>query len=548
MKPSSFDPDSFISDVAWGMNHDAFQSPASIVALRNYQLGICDDLNASILGKDIKKLKQQEMLGNLNPFRLPRLCNGELKLGVERYCMPLQALTAGTLLLGNTGSGKTNFELILLLQIAACGCPFWVSENYKKQFRHLRPLLRRLGNNLVILRAKDWKWNLLQALGDARIHNIMATDLLTRLLEAPPRAQIILRQTIHALYEKFGIWKGQSKTWPTLFDLYALIYATKGLNEAARDAILDRLGALLVALTPQCAAYRSGWTATDLAKHCIVFEMLDASEQVKQVLLEPTLFSLFQYEIERGVINGKLSLAVAFDDSQRFFARPTTNELTPMDELAGIIRGSGKSLLIALQTLNGLSPKLSSNLANKFFGRLGSGEDYNAIAADMGLTAAQRDWARLHLKPGMFIGQIGTADWRQPFVFQTPLINLPPTATDAEAGESVRALDNVPVVFAPEFAHWQPHSLVEIHSQAPSSRLSDIEVRFLKTVIAQPGKPSGIYTKSLGINGRRAAEIRRRLVDAGYVREHPLATGTRGRTAIVLEPLPPAFEVISEEK
>ena len=118
--------------------------------------------------------------------------------------------------------------------------------------------------------------------------------------------------------------------------------------------------------------------------------------------------------------------------------------------------------------------------------------------------------------------------------------------TDEEAAESIRALDYLPVIPAPEFARWEPHPVNEINAQSSSTRLTEIKLRLLKTVVKQPGKAATFYTKLAGINGRRAAEIRRQLVAAGYLREHSVAAHSRGRTAIVLEPLPPAFEAISE--
>lgn len=73
-----------------------------------------------------------------------------------------------------------------------------------------------------------------------------------------------------------------------------------------------------------------------------------------------------------------------------------------------------------------------------------------------------------------------------------------------------------------------------------SPALSDAESRFLKAVVANPGQPSAQYAKALGLNGSKAARIRKALVARGLVREHPLARKAQGKPALILEPMEPA--------
>ena len=66
------------------------------------------------------------------------------------------------LLAGNTGSTKSNYLNALAIQIAVAGCTIWIAEMYKAQTRHIRPVLARVGINLIILAASQWKYNYLQ--------------------------------------------------------------------------------------------------------------------------------------------------------------------------------------------------------------------------------------------------------------------------------------------------------------------------------------------------------------------------------------------------
>lgn len=535
---------SLFQQIGWGQDHGAFDDEVGKALTRVYQFCPDDPHVRRLIRDRLAPLRTKQAMGELPAFKAARLYNGNVVLGKDAHggiiWILMAWLRAGLLLLANTGGGKTSLLQWLIFQVALQGVPVWLSESYKTQLRRLHGLFARAHLELLILRACDWKWNPLQCHHEnLHLHLATTVDLLVRILVLPSRARSILVQVCHALYRKFGNWEGQRKAWPCLFDVYEAINQNSKLNAAAREAILDRLGALLVSLTPQCAAYRSGWRPADLTQFNIDFEMRGASETAKQLLLQSLLFSVFHAEVERGVVNGPLKLVIAFDDAQRFFeARQSESpDLAPMDELASILRSTGLSLWVMAQTAHGLSPQLLPNLATKIIGRLGGAEDYAALGATMGLTADQIRWAKLHLSPGSFIGQCSEGDWREPFLFKVPLLPLPDNVDNVAAAESLEPLRGLPTEFAEEFAHWQPHHYAEIEtSAAPAkSTLTDAAQRFLVAVVAEPGRRSSDYARLTGLSGKRAAAIRQELIKAGLLRTHAVATGARGRTAIVLE-------------
>jgi hypothetical protein len=567
-------------EVVWGQNHDAFQTPADRAALRNYSLGIRDQQSLELLSQPIHRRQVQEALGQVPPFRKCPLQSPELALGFDEtrqlIGIPIQFLNAGTLAVGCTGAGKTIMLLWMALQLAMRGLRLWVSEMYKTQVRNLRQLLGRAGKDLIILGSRDWKFNLLQAgRCDPQAYLTMAVDLLARILALPPRARTILRQICHGLYEHFGIFRGRHDAWPTLFDAFEAVRANTDLNPPARDAILDRLGALLTSLTPKCAAYRLAWDPVDLARFSIVFEMRSAGESVKSLLLNACLFSLLHHEVSSGQFNQRMDHWVCFEDAQRFFHanQEGDGELSPMDELASVIRGSAKGLCLQVQTLNGLSRGIIPNLTTKIMGRLGAHEDYQRLGADMGMTQEQVQWAKLHLRPGRFIVQLADGDWRLPFIINVPHMRVPASVDDREAAESVKALDVLPTIPATEYAHWRAAHMESIAIADPSEpteptteptastaklaaepvaepsmpSLNDFEIRYLRAVVGNPGRPSSAYAKLAGMSSRRAQGIRQRLVEAGYLCQHAVANNRRGRDSIVLEPLEPARQAVGRQ-
>jgi hypothetical protein len=543
------DPDA----IHWGKARGVFDDELGQRLHRCVKLGATKGWVNQLIHQRIVSAKGRIASGQTPPFEKPYFKENGLYLGEHSYggsaFAPLGTLATGYLILARTGGGKTIFLKHAAPAIASHKLSFWGSDNYKEDLRGMLPAFRRLGLSLVILRAGAWKFNLLEDMvGDPRVHFALIVDLLPRCLGLGERARLVLTHGIHELYRKYNVWNGRTDAYPVLYELFEWIRTTPGLNEPARASLLDRLAALLTSMTPACAAYRKGWKGTDLAKHSIVFEMRSASEAQRQVLLETTLFSVFQSAIIHATPNCRPNLFVAFDDGQRLFTeRPAGSGLTPMDELAGIVRGTGKGICILPQSSVGLSPRLIPNLSSKLFGVLGSPEDLHFAAANLGLTSEQVEWMRYGMRPGTFVAQLATADWNKPFVFRVPLPPRFDSVGEDDVIESLRPLAALPVVPAPEFARWDPFAPIEVTTPATptSPRLSEVELRYLRAVLAQPGQPVTVYRKVAGVSGRRAVEIRERLTQAGLIRQHELATGQRGRHAIVLEPLEAAHAAIA---
>ena len=111
-----------------------------------------------------------------------------------------------------------------------------------------------------------------------------------------------------------------------------------------------------------------------------------------------------------------ISFACSRTHSVFFSARTEGRDVTPGEELAAVVRGTGVGLSMAAQTLSGLPSGLLANLATKVMCRLGSHQDYQSLGADMGMTPEQIQWSKLNLRPGLHIAQFAEGPWRLPFV------------------------------------------------------------------------------------------------------------------------------------
>ncbi len=558
---------SLIDEIVWGKERGAFDDDVGVSLLQVFETGATDPDTAELIFERTRALRFRERMDEDIPFRVPPKLQGQFILGFREdgqpVCAPRDFATQGILLAGNTGSGKSTALTFQGLQWARMpDVSVWLSDMYKTQLRHLRPLFGRCGKELSVARARDLRINPLQTDDrDPVGHAARQTDILASRTGLPPRARTIVKTAILDEYLDYGVLDGRRQEWPCLHDVLVRIESTQGLNAAAREAILDRLGTLLESHPFYRNAWRVGWSPSDLAKYSIVFEMKDASEIGKQVTLETILSSLFHDEIEKGIVNGPLSLVIAFEDSQRFFGEQSSGDgVTPtIIEKAGLIRGTGRALVGLVQTGIGLPKSLSTNLTTRFMGRLGSAEDYHRFGGDMGLTREQIRWAIHHLEPGRFIVQMSDGKWRYPFVAHIPKADVPITVDDVQARESIAPLHELRTVRATEYDKWparppeirtqnQNHEPAENDQQAPSKysgsssqrsvisdRIKKDGIDYLVEISATPIESTTARDRRLEISGWKGNNLRTRLQSEGLIKAHRVNPGTRGGSFNLLE-------------
>jgi hypothetical protein len=285
--------------------------------------------------------------------------------------------------------------------------------------------LARLGIDLVVLDARALRINPLQVpLGvTPQDWTSRASDMLIQVLGLPPRASKLVQTVLFRLYRKFGVFDGAER-YPTLFDLYEAVRADEEANHPARLALLDSLEPVLRSLGPQVLAYRFGWTSTDLAARHLAIEFAGIGEVEKNLLLNSLVLPEFTSRVARGISNPGMDFWILCDEAYRLCSAAGSGQTGAIADLVGLVRGTGIGLDLSVLSTADLAPQVLSNTATKIMGRCGSAADYAAAGHSMGLSADQIQWAQLNLSPGVFIGQLGEGDWRQPFVFRIPPMRL----------------------------------------------------------------------------------------------------------------------------
>jgi len=550
-----------MNDVLFGIRHCLFKDELGLAMMRVFENGVCDDRIAGMISHRVQREKRRQAFCQI-PFDRPKLRQGKLMLGYDMdrnpVLIPIQYLNAHCLMIANTGSGKTTKSRFLIIQIVPHVKGLWAVDLRKREFRVLRPYLKRLGINLIIVPGRSFRINPLQVpLGvDPASWAASVASILIQVLSLPPRASKLVQTTIFHLYQKFGILAGRD-LYPTLFDLFETIRQNKAANAQSRPAILDSLDPVLSSLGPKALAYRRGWSTSDLASMHLVFEFAGLADTDSNLLLTSTIFSEFSSRIGRGVSNPQMDLWICCDEANRICS--ASHESTSrISDIVGLVRGSGIGLDFSVLSTDGLASQISSNCVSKIMGRCGSAADYASAGHSMGLSTEQIAWCKLNLRPGMFVGQLGEGNWRYPFVFTIPEMKFPANSAKKSSDLDLGPIESLPTVFAEEFRNWG--QAIEVYaggdntcqtenaSALPTTVLNPAEYRFLVVVAQSPMLSCSSYAKPSQIGQKTAKQLRLKLVEAGYLREHTVAAKGRGRNSILLEITSAGKETVANYK
>ena len=536
-----------------GRQLGVFNDPLGRKLLQLYGNGILDPWAIGQINKRVDKQLRKEAFSNL-PFKRPQLNSGELILGAdENSRQPIKAfiqyLNAGSLLVANTGSGKTTLVSFYAIQIANYVKGMWLVDLRKKEFRLLMPGFAQKGINLTVVRSRKFKINPLQVPLKVDPYEYASTiaDVLVKVLNLPPRASVLLSSTIIKLYKEFNVLNGGTK-YPTLFHLFEAVRNSKTANSQARQAILDNLEAILLAFGTEMLGYYRGWPVHELAKRHIAFELTGQPEAGKDLVINYLVASELISRISQGISNRGMDLWMSIDEGQRLFSqhRESTgyggNSIT---DLAGLVRGIGTGLFISVLNPDDLSNKIPAITSTKIMGRCGSIGGYQAAGQFMGLNKEQVFWCAHHMVPGMFVGQVGEGSWRYPFLFRVPKMKQLKIVTDYQADESLKSLDDLDVDPV-EFSNWSAIEYINVDGTSKNaSQLTDTEYRLLKAIVENPMLPSSSYVKLAKISPNTLRKLRPILIAKGFIREHIEDPSNRGRSTRIWEPLEAGKDAIA---
>jgi hypothetical protein len=175
------------------------------------------------------------------------------------------------------------------------------------------------------------------------------------------------------------------------------------------------------------------------------------------------------------------------------------------------------------------------------------GRELTVASPENGKLVPLRPESLVSLPIGSGYARIGTGALAIPVKFLPPLERRP-----VEDGERVKAIswqtfgrkDDSPDI-SPQAGIPAGAGSERRTGSGSRTALTEAETRFLKAVVRNPGQPSADYARALGLNGSKAAKIRKALVERCLLREHTVARKAQGKPALLLEPLDAALKTLA---
>jgi hypothetical protein len=435
--------------------------------------------------------------------------------------------------IGSTGSGKSVFLDFLILQFLDFIEGLFLFDFVKREMRGIKRQAERLGHKVHICRHEWLQINILDPEEiDPSLNANLCSEFLTITLGLPPVAKHILKICIVRLYERFGLFNNPKASPPMLSDLISEVKYFEG-NKSAKDAILIRLTALLVNKS-QVFNVRRGFQIKDLARKFIVFELDGIETQYQDLIASHLLGKLFAHRVTHP--SSGLVIA-AIDEASHVFskqAESTNQGTTFIDTMVSVVRQKRICIFAFTQTLFGLANSIIVNSGTKILFPAGSSYDYDIFGKAIAMTAEQREWAKIHLRPGIQIIKKTGMGWLEPFVNYSPFIHIPEDVSDGEARESfLPLLDLIP---KPPAVLLLPAFEAQTTNTSSKESLSADEEILLNQIKANPGITSAtVHYQMSGLGTKCGTAAKQSLLFKNLIKETLLESGRRGRAEIFLE-------------
>ncbi len=378
-------------------------------------------------GLAVRPVTRFGVVAQARPFdaslRIGEICDLRRRAGTD-YRAALDDLRRHGLIVGMTGSGKTNTVKGALAEFDMRGVPFLVIEPAKKEYRELLSA-RQFADRLSVWTVGD------ETSAPLRLNPFefepgtpVAThiDLLKSLFTASfglwtPLPQI-LERCLHEIYEDRGFVVATGENlragdstgdldFPTLSDLVAKVATvTEGLGyhgeftANARAALQTRLDSLRAGAKGRMLDVAVGVPVSLLLERPTVVELEDVGDDDdKAFFIGLVLVRLVEHRRIAGPREG-LRHVIVFEEAHRLFshAGPRTSEeqasprakaVETFSNMLAEVRAYGQGVLVAEQSPTKLAQDVIKNTALKICHRLVDREERAAMAGAMAMTAEQ---------------------------------------------------------------------------------------------------------------------------------------------------------------
>ena len=127
--------------------------------------------------------------------------------------------------------------------------------------------------------------------------------------------------------------------------------------------------------------------------------------------------------------------------------------------------------------------------------------------------------------------------------------NKPRSISDKEADRSLINLDTGEVEpFEMNISSASRNDSACQPTSGNSPKTDPIVLRVLMVIVKKPMLPSSKYPKLSGISPNTWQELRTHFVEKGWIRQHHLKIKSRGRSTLLIEPLPLGIQIANKSQ
>lgn len=424
--------------------------------------------------------------------------------------MPLSDVTKHGLIVGVTGSGKTNTCFSLLEQICHENLPFLVIESAKSEYRSLLNH-SRFPKPFYIFTVGD------ETISPLRLNPFEVTegilvqshiDYLKSLFSAAfvlyPPMPYILEQSLQEVYEERG-WNlatnlnkrgnNSDRIFPTLSDLIRKVNDVTDRMGYEERIVMDVKAGLFARLNQLRLGGGKGlmFNTRNSINSKILFEsrcLLElkqiVSDDEKAFIIGLILIRLYEYyEAQKYREDNTLHHVTLIEEAHRLLrnvsteqgsevvANPKGRAIEVFANILSEIRAYGEGILIAEQIPTKLTPDAIKNTNLKIVHRLVSEDDRKVIGSTMNLTDPQRRYLAT-LNTGEAIGYTEGMQ-------KSVLVKIPPIKDSCERVTPERIKENMQSFRRDHFALFLPYSqcvqcpITEVHRNCETIHHQEIE-------------------------------------------------------------------------
>lgn len=303
------------------------------------------------------------------------------------------------LIVGSTGTGKTNLMFNILRELASQGKPFLVFD-WKQNYRQLKAFPEF--KEMIVFRLGDddceFRFNpLIPPLGTkARHWQSLIVDVMKHAYFFAHGAEFYFRKGIDELYRRLGVYEGKT-VYPTFHDVQKILLKefVRGREMLWMSSVKRSLASLTFrGLMGDIVDIREEQSLSDLLDQQVIIELDNLATIEKVFITEALLLWIYHYRKAQNTRND-FKHAIVIEEAHHVASakkEQVSGEETIIESTIRQIREFGESIIAIDQEPSKLSDSLLANTNTKICFTLGNGKDIIAMARAKSLSKDEQQY------------------------------------------------------------------------------------------------------------------------------------------------------------